>query len=315
MGFKLMLTLRPDQISEAAEFLRKGELVAFPTETVYGLGAPIFNSEAIAKIYLAKGRPSDNPLIAHIASLDQIHQIARDVPPEFYLLAEKFFPGPLTVVLKKQASVPPIVSGGLDTIAVRMPRHRIALELIAAAGEPLVAPSANLSGKPSSTTAQHVAADFEGKIAAVIDGGATEFGIESTVISLIGEPCLLRLGAVPQAEIEKVLGKPLAQPSAQSKLSSPGMRYRHYAPVAQVKLFACKDELDLYLEKAPEMRRLIVEEIKAFNLYAQLRRADEENAKEILILVTTEMLQNHALMDRLLKVETQVTTGHLSASS
>jgi L-threonylcarbamoyladenylate synthase len=310
-----MLTLRPDQIAEAAEFLRKGELVAFPTETVYGLAAPIFNSEAIAKIYLAKGRPSDNPLIAHIASLDQIHQIARDVPPEFYLLAEKFFPGPLTVVLKKHASVPPIVSGGLDTIAIRMPRHRIALELIAAAGQPLVAPSANLSGKPSSTTAQHVAADFEDKIAAVIDGGATEFGIESTVISLIGEPCLLRLGAVLQAEIEKVLGKPLAQPSAQSKLSSPGVRYRHYAPEAHVKLFACKDELDLYLEKAPEMRRLIIDGVTAFNLYAQLRRADEESAKEILILVTSEMLQNHALMDRLIKVETQVTTGHLSASS
>lgn len=310
-----MLTLRPDQIAEAAEFLRKGELVAFPTETVYGLAAPIFNSEAIAKIYLAKGRPSDNPLIAHIASLDQIYKIARDVPPEFYLLAEKFFPGPLTVVLKKHASVPPIVSGGLDTIAVRMPRHCIALELIAAAGQPLVAPSANLSGKPSSTTAQHVAADFEDKIAAVIDGGATEFGIESTVISLIGEPCLLRLGAVPQAEIEKVLGKPLAQPSAQSKLSSPGVRYRHYAPEAQVKLFACKDELNHYFEKAPEMRRLIIDGVTAFNLYAQLRRADEESAKEILILVTSEMLQNHALMDRLLKVETQVTTGHLSASS
>jgi L-threonylcarbamoyladenylate synthase len=286
--------------SLAAEFLLKGELVAFPTETVYGLGAPIFNPDAIAKIYLAKGRPADNPLIAHIASLDQIDQIARDVPPEFYLLAKEFFPGPLTVVLKKHPSVPAIVSGGLDTIAVRMPNHPIARQLILAVGQPLVAPSANLSGKPSSTTAQHVAADFEGKIKAVIDGGPTEYGIESTVVSLVAEPCLLRLGAVPKAEIERVLGK-LSEATDQNKLSSPGTRYRHYAPEARIKLFESQNEMERYLQEKPNLRRWINPAVTLVNLYALLRQADDEKYEEIVIYCSEEMQQNSVLMDRLLK--------------
>jgi L-threonylcarbamoyladenylate synthase len=297
-----MFILHPHQIDLAAEFLLKGELVAFPTETVYGLGAPIFNPEAIKKIYVAKGRPSDNPLIAHIASLEQIDQIACDIPPEFYLLAEKFFPGPLTLVLKKHPSVPAIVSGDLDTIAVRMPSHLLAKQLILAVGQPLVAPSANLSGKPSSTTAQHVAADFEGKIQAVIEGGQTEYGIESTVVSLVSvDPCLLRLGALSKAEIEKVLGKPLVEASATDKCSSPGTRYRHYAPEASIKLFTNQDQIDAYLKTAPSLRRLIIQEMTSSNLYALLRKADDEKYEEIVIQCSPEILQSPVLMDRLKK--------------
>lgn len=296
-----MFLLRPDQIALAAEYLQKGELVAFPTETVYGLGAPIFNPEACAKIYHAKGRPSDNPLIAHISSLDQIHQIARDIPPEFFLLAKAFFPGPLTVVLKKHPAVPSIVSGGLDTIAVRMPSHKVAQQLITAVGQPIVAPSANLSGKPSSTTAEHVMTDFEGKIRAVIDGGATEYGIESTVISLVAEPCLLRLGAVPKAQIEQVLGMSLGEATHTSRLSSPGTRYRHYAPEARIKLFANQNDMEAYLQDHPGLRRLINPQITLANLYAVLRQADEEKYEEIVLHCHSEIRLNDALMDRLLK--------------
>ncbi len=297
-----MLILHPDQITLAAEILQKGELVAFPTETVYGLGAPIFNPEAIRKIYLAKGRPSDNPLIAHISSLDQLPQIAREIPSEFYLLANAFFPGPLTVVLKRHPSVPSIVSGGLDTIAVRMPSHPIAQQLIKAVGQPIVAPSANLSGKPSSTTAQHVIADFEGKIGAVIDGGPTEYGVESTVVSLISEPCLLRLGAIPKAEIEQILG-PLGEATYPGMRSSPGTRYRHYAPEAEIKLFIDQHEMETHLKKHPHLRRWINPEITVTNLYALLRQADDEKYEEIVIYCSPEMQLNPVLMDRLLKAK------------
>ncbi len=291
--------LLPDQIQIAVELLKKGELVAFPTETVYGLGASIFNPGAIAKIYSAKGRPSDNPLIAHIASLDQVRQIACEIPEDFYRLAEAFFPGPLTVVLKKHPQVPSIVSGGLETIAIRMPNHPIARQLILSVGEPLVAPSANLSGKPSSTTAQHVIDDFEGKIGAVIDGGKTVYGIESTVISLISTPCLLRPGAVSKEAIEKVLGKEIRTGAFEEKLSSPGTRYRHYAPKATLKLFTCKDELDRYLNTSPHAKRLILDEIKTADLYAMLRKADDEKYEEIILYCSPAMTQESALMDRL----------------
>lgn len=290
-----------DPIQTAADLLKKGELVAFPTETVYGLGAPIFNSDAIAKIFVAKGRPSDNPLIAHIASLEQVDDIARDIPADFYRLAEVFFPGPLTLVLKKHPRVPSIVSGGLDTIALRMPNHPIAHQLIIAVGQPLVAPSANLSGKPSSTTAEHVRTDFGDKISMVIDGGKTEVGIESTVISLIDEPCLLRPGSITAGEIEKVLGKTLRESKGQEKHASPGTRYRHYAPKAKVKLFENAREMIEYLEKFPQVQRMVFTSLQASDLYGMLRKADEENVEEVVILCTEETRQNQALMDRLIK--------------
>ncbi|MFI5333578.1 MAG: L-threonylcarbamoyladenylate synthase, partial [Chlamydiales bacterium] len=153
------IVLSPEEVEQATALLRGGELVAFPTETVYGLGAPISNSEAIAKIFSTKGRPQDNPLIVHISNLDDVARLARDIPEEFYLLAKRFWPGPLTVVLKRARTVPASISAGLDTVAIRMPQHPVARELIEKVGEPLAAPSANLSGKPSSTSAQHVLED------------------------------------------------------------------------------------------------------------------------------------------------------------
>jgi L-threonylcarbamoyladenylate synthase len=288
-----------DQIQLAADLLKKGELVAFPTETVYGLGAPVFDEAAIEKIFHVKGRPADNPLIVHIAHLDQVKQIAVDIPEEFYALAEKFFPGPLTIVLKKHPSVPSIVSGGLETIAIRMPRHPIAQQLILAIGQPLVAPSANLSGKPSSTTAKHVIGDFIGKIRGVIDGGPTEYGIESTVVNLVSEtPCLLRPGTILREEIEEVLGRLLREAHDGEKASSPGMRYKHYAPKAPLRLFNDRVEFVAYLQYATT-RYLMSEGLKSSELYALLRRADDEKYEEVVIYCSPEMLQDPALMDRL----------------
>jgi L-threonylcarbamoyladenylate synthase len=198
--------LGPKDIAKAALLLKEGYLVAFPTETVYGLGAPIFNEKLVAQIFASKGRPADNPLIAHISDLSQILEIACEIPPFFDQLTKEFFPGPLTLILKRHPRVPAIVSGGLDTIAVRMPDHALAQALITAVGQPLVAPSANLSGRPSSTEASHVLHDFSGSIAAVIDGGPTKHGMESTVLSLLKEkPVLLRPGALSLADIEAVL--------------------------------------------------------------------------------------------------------------
>jgi L-threonylcarbamoyladenylate synthase len=287
-------------IALAAELLKKGEIVAFPTETVYGLGAPIFNETAVAKIFTAKGRPADNPLIAHVSDLGEVETIAQNIPAEFHLLATHFFPGPLTVVLEKHPAVPNIVSGGLKTIALRMPRHPLALALIQAVGEPLVAPSANLSGKPSSTTAAHVVADFEGKIAAVLDGGSCEIGLESTVVYLVeGKPAILRLGAIEKEMIEEVLKMNLAVGSEDQRAASPGMKYRHYAPKAVVRLF--KEQIDEPMGKnclrLSTMPKNGYELLLASNLYAWLRWADEKGYDEIAVLYDEKA--NPALMDRL----------------
>lgn len=300
-----MRTLSPDQIQIAADLLKQGELVAFPTETVYGLGAPIFNPQAIAKIFQVKGRPAKNPLIAHISHLAQVEQIAREIPSDFDRLASQFFPGPLTIVLKKHPQVPSLVSGGLETIAFRMPSHPIAQALIEAVKEPLVAPSANLSGKPSSTTAAHVRSDFEGKIAAVIEGGETPLGIESTVISLISStPCLLRPGTIPAEALEEALGKSLQTPSQVNLAASPGTHYRHYAPEAKILIFTNRQEFEHYLplaqgfvlstEKESQSRYL-----KPSNLYALLREADQEGASEIVIFCDESAMKDAAFMDRL----------------
>jgi L-threonylcarbamoyladenylate synthase len=307
-----MLVLTPDQIEVAAALLKNGEIVAFPTETVYGLGAPIFSEKSVAKIFEAKGRPADNPLIVHIADLSQVEQIAKEIPPEFYLLAEKFFPGPLTIVLKKQAAVPPIVSGGLDTIAFRMPRHPLAKALIEAVQEPLVAPSANLSGRPSSTTSEHVMQDFEGKIAAVLDGGATAYGIESTVIFLASDqPLLLRLGAVEKEEIEEVLKKEVVLSCGKESFSSPGTRYRHYAPKTPLRLFTEREKLEEYLSQGTARRLLLSTkeevgfyELTTVNVYAWLRKADEERYEEIVVLCDERA--NRALVDRLYRAANMV---------
>ncbi len=307
--------LKPDEIHRASELLKEGKLVAFPTETVYGLGAPIFNPEAVQSIFTAKGRPSDNPLIAHIHHLDQLKEIAQEIPEIFYRLAHVFFPGPLAIVLKKRSSVPSVASAGLDSIAVRMPSHFIASKLLESVGEPLVAPSANLSGKPSSTQAKHVLDDFNGKIAAVIDGGKTDVGIESTVISLLGSvPVLLRPGSICQEEIETVLGSAIETASAlhTGPVLSPGLKYRHYAPHTPVKLFDDLSCLNTYLSQQPSTHRMLLSRLpvpisclvdhfilSSRDLYSQLRYADQKNYSEILILCDEEIQKDAGLMNRL----------------
>ncbi len=290
-----MESLTPDQIDRAIQLLKEGELVAFPTETVYGLGAPIFNERAIAKIFQAKGRPSDNPLIAHISSLEQVDQIAIDIPPDFYKLAAHYFPGPLTVILKKAPAVSDLVSGGLNTIALRMPNHPLAKALIAGVGQPLVAPSANLSGRPSSTTALHVLSDFSSAPGAVLDGGPTLVGIESTVVNLVTNS-FLRPGVITQEEIESVLGRVLRTSTGEG---SPGMLYKHYAPKARVLLFT--DEALFNAYEAPGL--LKERDATSANLYAILRSADEGDYAEIAIYCSEKTLQNKALMDRLTRSE------------
>jgi L-threonylcarbamoyladenylate synthase len=295
----------------AADYLKEGELVAFPTETVYGLGALLFESGALTKIFQVKGRPADNPLIAHLSSLEQVDSVAKDIPDEFFALAEKFFPGPLAIVLKKQPAVPLLATGGQESIAVRMPAHAIAQKLIETVGVPLAAPSANLSGKPSSIACGHVYEDFAGKIAAILDGGETTLGIESTVLSLLNpkEPLLLRPGRVTAEEIEAVLKRALFFPGKETPLLSPGMRYKHYAPQARVQLFFSVEELDHYLFSTPARRRSILAPVEhkrrdAFplqgcTLYAELRRADAYACEEVLILCDADIQKDAALMNRL----------------
>jgi L-threonylcarbamoyladenylate synthase len=286
-----------NDVAAAAVLLKQGKVVAFPTETVYGLGACIFNEAAIKHIFTLKNRPADNPLIAHISSLDQLSLIAVDVPQKFYQLAEIFFPGPLTLILKKSSNVPFIATAGQDSIAVRMPNHPLAQALIAQTG-PLVAPSANLSGKPSATTIAHVLQDFEGRLEAALDGGPASIGIESTVLSLYDKPVLLRPGSITTAQIEEVLGEKIEVASKLTKIRSPGMKYRHYAPIADLKLVYSFEELEKNLD--PLKKQLILDELTVKNLYASLRYADTHNYEQIIVLCDAPILSDAALMNRLL---------------
>lgn len=296
------------EIVQAAQLLKEGELVAFPTETVYGLGAPIFMRESIQKIFLVKGRPQDNPLIAHVCRLSECEKIAQDLPPLFFQLAEAFFPGPLTLVVKKRPEVPSIVSAGLETIAIRMPRHPIAHKLIEATGEPLVAPSANLSGTPSSTRAEHVYHDFQGKIAGIIDGGACEHGIESTVLDLVsfGQPTLLRQGQVTEETLEDFLKIKIGRYTSGPK-SSPGMKYRHYAPKVPVKVYADYAAMQHHLAQGGKSLVLSNKDLDfpyfplhSHTFYDRLRQADQKGYEEVVIF--HENCQDLALLNRLEKI-------------
>lgn len=226
-------------MNEAGALLKEGALVAFPTETVYGLGANALDAEAAAKIYAAKGRPSDNPLIVHIADMESLPLITAEIPEAAGKLAEKFWPGPLTMVLKKSEAVPYGTTGGLDTVAVRMPSHPIALEMIRKGGGYIAAPSANTSGRPSPTLASHVAEDMNGIIPLILDGGAVGIGIESTIVDLTDEvPTILRPGFITREMLEEVVGEVRIDKglAADAKVApkAPGMKYRHYAPKAEL---------------------------------------------------------------------------------
>ena len=255
---------RSEVMEKAGEILKSGGLVAFPTETVYGLGGDALNPEASAKIYAAKGRPSDNPLIVHIADIEALKVLASEVPEKAKLLADRFWPGPLTMIMPKSDAVPYATTGGLDTVAIRMPSHPTAYELIRSSGVYIAAPSANTSGRPSPTTAQHVYEDLNGRIDMIIDSGKVDIGLESTIVDLTGEiPTILRPGYYNKEMLEKVLGTVRVDPGILAEDShvrpkAPGMRYKHYAPKADLTII--QGEMERVI---PEINRLAAEQEKA----------------------------------------------------
>ncbi|TCT13100.1 translation factor SUA5 [Natranaerovirga pectinivora] len=247
-----------NKIKEAAAILKEGGLVAFPTETVYGLGANALDVDAANKIYKAKGRPSDNPLIVHIANVESLNELVAYLPEKGKKVIEAFWPGPLTLILNKSKNIPDNITGGLNTVAVRMPSHPIAIEVIKEAKIPIAAPSANTSGRPSPTNANHVIEDLEGKIDMIIDGGMVDIGLESTVIDFTSDiPLILRPGYITKEMIENVIGKieidkALLEEFAHSEAPrSPGMKYKHYAPKAPLNII--DGELDKVVCKINEL--------------------------------------------------------------
>lgn len=238
----VLLSDRESDLIKAAELIKSGEIVGIPTETVYGLGADASNEEAVAKVFQAKGRPADNPLIVHLADFSQAVDYTKSIPELAYKLAERFCPGPLTMVLLKNDRIPMITSGGLDTVGIRVPSHPVMHRIIELSGCPIAAPSANTSGYPSPTSASHVMRDMSGKIAAVVDGGSSEFGVESTVISIEGEKTvrILRPGCVTKEMLSEICGEViidhaiLHELEAGQKAASPGMKYKHYSPRADI---------------------------------------------------------------------------------
>ncbi|MCR4440662.1 MAG: L-threonylcarbamoyladenylate synthase [Peptococcaceae bacterium] len=327
----------PTIIQEAARILKNGGLVAFPTETVYGLGANGLDPAAVRKIFRAKRRPSDNPLILHIANQQEVFYLAGVVPLKAQVLMEAFWPGPLTLVLPRSAFIPDEITAGLETVAVRMPGHPVALALIREAGLPVAAPSANLSGYPSPTRADHVWEDLAGRIDAVIDGGPTGLGLESTVLDVSGEvPVILRPGGVTRELLEETIGPVRYDPALVDPRDiprAPGMKYTHYAPRAQVFLIDGEPEtvmsrvLELvedYTRQGRKVGLLLTDEVWqkgkkietaysknlgsrrelekiAHNIYSELRRCDAAGVDVILTETYKEEGLGTALMNRLLK--------------
>ena len=240
--------IKDEELKEAASILRSGGLVAFPTETVYGLGGNALDEDAARKIYAAKGRPSDNPLIAHVSCVEEVAPLVKEIPEAGRKLMEAFWPGPLTMIFPKSDKVPYGTTGGLDTVAIRMPDDPVANRLIALAGVPVAAPSANTSGRPSPTTADHVWQDMNGRIEMIIDGGPVGIGVESTIVDVSSEvPAVLRPGAITMEMLEAVLGDVSVDPAILGPLSAdvrpkaPGMKYKHYAPKADLTLVEPED--------------------------------------------------------------------------
>ncbi len=330
-------SIKAEDMKKAGALIKAGELVAFPTETVYGLGADALKEEASKKIYAAKGRPSDNPLIVHIADFEALEEIVEVLPKEAKLLADAFWPGPLTMRFIKNSRVPDGTTGGLNTVAVRMPNHPIALEFIRAAGGYIAAPSANRSGRPSPTLAEHVAEDMDGIIPMIIDGGQVGIGIESTIVDLAeDEISILRPGFITKEMLEEVLGQPVVfdkgidgcHPDVQPK--APGMKYRHYAPKAEMVIIdGDLDRVVAYINK--ESERLLAEgkkvgvmateetvlqykatDIKsmgsrknpgslAYNFYKILREFDDEEVDFIFSEGLGEDGVEHAVMNRMIR--------------
>ena len=318
----------PEAAQAAAEILKKGGLVAIPTETVYGLAANALDGEAVKKIFEAKGRPQDNPLIVHVQSLDEIPPLVKKVDERLYDLAREFWPGPLTVIMEKSSLIPDEVSAGLDTVAVRMPSNPCAREIIAKCGFPLAAPSANASGRPSPTRAEHVIGDLGGRIDAVVDGGECDVGVESTVVTLVTDPpTLLRPGGVTPADLERVLGKIEISHAVFEKLregekaSSPGMKYKHYAPRAQVTIIkgsfekyekflkahneeicaVCFKGEGRYFDKSIEYGSKNSSLSQAHDLFDALRKVDETGCKKAFVRCPSSDGVGLAVFNRLIR--------------
>ncbi len=325
-----------DIINAAGQILKQGGLVAFPTETVYGLGANALDEEAARKTYAAKGRPSDNPLIVHIASLEDLYPITKKVPEKAVALAEKFWPGPLTMIFEKSELVPLGTTGGLETVAVRMPDNEVALALIRAGGGYVSGPSANKSGRPSPTMARHVLDDLEGRIDMILDGGPVHIGVESTIVDMTVEPpMILRPGAVTKEMLEETVGEvtvdhTILTADAKTPPKAPGMKYRHYAPRAEMTVV--EGSLEKVVDKIGElaaareneghrvgiiatqetMGRYDHENVKcigtredestvAANLYAILREFDDDGTEYIYSEAFASDGIGSAVMNRLLK--------------
>ncbi len=326
----LFLDNNEPNIRTAGKILRDGGLVAIPTETVYGLAANALDGAAVARIFAAKGRPMDNPLIVHIQDLSELDSLVAYVPQAVYDLAGRFWPGPLTIILPKSDLIPDEVSAGLDTVAIRMPSHPAARAVIRAAGVPLAAPSANTSGKPSPTTAAHVRDDMDGKIDAILDGGPCEVGVESTVLTLCAPvPRILRPGRVTPEELEEVLGEVdidsavLGQLGAGEVAASPGMKYKHYAPNADV--FIVESSLEAFRsfvnQQDPQTTAALVfsgeeeglrctvlpfgdegnELAHANKLFADLRECDTRGMKNVYVRCPSSEGVGLAVMNRLLR--------------
>ncbi|NLL76265.1 MAG: threonylcarbamoyl-AMP synthase [Clostridiales bacterium] len=329
-----------EMLEKAGAIIKAGGLVAFPTETVYGLGGDALNEESSGKIYRAKGRPSDNPLIVHICRLEAMFSIVKKVPDAAMKLAEAFWPGPLTIILNKSEKVPYATTGGLDTVAIRMPEHKVALAFIEASGGYIAAPSANTSGKPSPTLAKYVAEDMDGKIEMIIDGGEVGIGLESTIVDLTEEiPMILRPGYITKEMLERVLGEvkvdaAVLEDSSGKAPKAPGMKYRHYAPKGKLTIIAgnqekvvgeinnraammrekgekvgiigTDDTISLYrADSIKSAGRREDEESIARTLYKMLREFDDENVTVIYSEAFDETSENggigQAIMNRLLK--------------
>lgn len=314
------------EIAEAGKMIAEGKLVAFPTETVYGLGANALNEEAVRNIYLAKGRPSDNPLIVHIAEKEDIVPLVKEVTPKAKALIDAFFPAPLTIILNKSDKVGKVVSGGLDTVAVRMPKNEIARKLIKASGCPIAAPSANTSGLPSPTRVKYVIDDMMGKIDGIIDGGDCEYGVESTVITLATDvPTLLRPGAITKEMIEAVIGEITVAPAVLEGMkndevaASPGMKYKHYAPKAKVVIVnADKKEYEKFVNAQKGAFALCFDDdevtipkvtfgrenddlSQAKELFDALRELDEKGAKKVYARIPHKDGVGMAVYNRLIR--------------
>lgn len=323
-----ILEPKDENIRKCSEHILSGGVVAFPTETVYGLGADARNENAVKEIFRIKGRPADNPLIVHVSALSQIEQVAREITPLALTLIQKFMPGPLTLLLPKKDTVPDCVTAGLSTVGVRMPSNLVCRRFLRACGCPVCAPSANTSTKPSPTAAEHVRRDLDGKIPYVLDGGHCEIGLESTILDISTEtPRLLRAGGISMEELEAACGKQIEVVSSSSVALSPGMKYKHYAPKAEVFFSAYYDGMPegicgyydslTALDRKPVILCLQKNAAKygtrhvydmgadyaayAHNLFAALRKADDEKYDAVIAEGVPSDGIGAAIINRLVK--------------